>query len=598
VLALTLLLALAAAPRVTQAPLTYERRELRIPMRDGVTLGAVALVPTDTSRAYPFILQRTPFSAGNIVRGNTIPPQYREMAEDGYIIVVEDIRGRFSSEGDFVSLRGQRDPYSPKGVNESTDAYDTVEWLLGNVAHNNGRIGVIGMSYPGLLAGLAGVNPHPAIRAISPQAPMADAWMGDDFFHQGAFRQTQGVTYGQIIETNPKGLTFPDTEIPDQYAWYLQFPTLDSLARAAKVHQLPLWRAFVEHPRWDRWWQERSLPRLFTAPVVPTLTVGGYWDSEDMYGPQALYRTLEKQDRKGWNHLVLGPWPHGGWQSGAGDSLGPLGFGSATAAHFRQQIQRPWFAHYLHGAGKKAFPEAWVFETNGAGWKAFDAWPPKNTRTRRLYFQVDGRLSFDAPKSAGQGYDSFTSDPANPVPFVPRPVTDDVWRSWMLLDQHFTAGRADVKRWQTEPLTEDLVIAGDVIARLTASTTGSDADWVVKLIDVYPDSPAGALAGYELMVNGDIMRGRYWKSFTTPTAIPVNTPTRFTVDLHQQLYRFRKGHRIMVQVQSSWFPLYDRNPQTFVPTIFAAPASSYQAQEHRIWRTPSSPSFLELPVLP
>lgn len=596
-LSLLLLAALPAQPNHTTPP-SYERRELHIPMRDGVKLYAVALVPRDNAGAHPIIFIRTPFSAANTFRDEQVPGPYRELAEDGYIFVVEDIRGRFGSEGDFVSLRAQRDPRSPKGINESTDTWDTVDWLVKNLKGHNGRVGVIGMSYPGWLAALAGVDAHPAIKAISPQAPMADVWMGDDIFHQGTFRLTQGATYSAVIEKDPKGFSeFVDFG-PDQYSYYLGFPTLDSLARATGVAQLPMWKSVVEHPTYDRYWQERALPNVLRRATVPTLIVGGYWDAEDMYGPQILYKTLEKHDRAGTNRIVLGPWTHGSWMRGAGDSIGAIALGSNTAAHFRSEIQRPWFAWYLLDKGSAPAPEAWAFETGSNTWRTFDQWPPRQAKPRKLYLRAGGMLSFDAPAAGDASSEAWRSDPADPVPFVPRPVTDDVWRSWMLIDQRFATKRADVRSWRTAPLTEDVVIAGDVLARLVASTTGTDADWVVKLIDVYPDNDADtAMRGFELMVNGDVLRGRYHKGFTRATPIPAAKPVSYTVDLHQQLYRFRKSHRIMVQVQSSWFPLYDRNPQTFVPTIFAAPASSYQAQEHRIWQTAQSPSYLEFPVL-
>jgi hypothetical protein len=349
---------------------------------------------------------------------------------------------------------------------------------------------------------------------------------------------------------------------------------------------------------------------------VPILFVGGFWDQEDLLGPELAYRTVEKHDAKGWNHIVLGPWFHGGWAQPAGDSLGPIPLGSNTAEYFRQKIERPWFAYYLHGKGDGRFPEAWIFEAGENQWHTFDSWPPKTAQPRSIYLLDNGRLSFtrerQAAGPAGQektssvgpahtaSYDGYISDPARPVPYLPRPDDGSGWRTWLEQDQRFVDGRPDVLTWKSEPLAGDFTIAGDVVAHLFASTTGSDADWVVKLIDVFPDSVPGSprLGGYELMVNADIMRGRYWKSFSRATPIPANTVTPFTVDLHQQLYRFRPGHRIMVQVQSTWFPLYDRNPQTFVPNIFRATASDFRAQEHRIWHTSRYPSRVSVQTLP
>ncbi len=569
-----------------QQDVGFERRELTIPMRDGVRLFAVALIPKSSHQPLPLLLIRTPFGAEREFRSDQVPLQYRELAEDGYIFVTEDIRGRFKSEGEFVTSRAQDDPRSPRGVNESTDAWDTIDWLVRNLP-NNGKVGVMGISYRGWLAGLAGVNPHHALKAISPQAPVVDTWLGDDFFHQGAFRQTQGVAYTAWIESE-QGLSIPDS---DQYDFYLRYPTLDSLARATGVAEIPSWAGFVAHPAWDHYWQSRAMQNVLIHPAVPILFVGGWWDQEDILGPELAYRTVEKADRHDWNRIVMGPWFHGQWAGPGGDSLGPITLGSNTTAYFRQSIQRPWFAYYLHGTGDGHFPEAQLFETGGNRWRSFSAWPPSEAKPRDIFLQANGILSFDRPASASSAFDAFTSDPALPVPFMPRPITEDGWATWLEQDQRFVEDRSDVLTWKSAALTEDLTIAGDVVAHLFASTTGTDADWVVKLIDVYP-------GGYQLMVNADIMRGRYWKGFTQATPIPANTVTPFTVDLHQQLYRFQKGHRLMVQVQSTWFPLYDRNPQVFVSNIFRAKPSDFWAQEHRIWHTPRYPSHISVMAIP
>ena len=594
------ILALTPACASAQRDAGYERRELSIPMRDGVRLFAVALIPKAARAPLPIILVRTPYSAAGLFGGTDLPLAYRELGRDGYIFVAEDIRGRFGSEGEFVMLRAPADPRSPKGISESTDAWDTIDWLVKHLPNNNGRVGAVGTSYPGWLAALAGVGAHPALKAVSPQAPMSDTWLGDDFFHQGAFRQTQGLEFSAFMERDPKGFSFMTIPDYDHFNFYLRFPTLDSLARATGVSRLPTWMNFVAHPARDAFWQERALQDIITKPEVPTLVVGGWWDQEDIFGPQAAYRTLERADTGRFTHIVLGPWYHGGWERTAGDSLGPLAFGSRTAEWFRDRIERPWFAWYLHGAGTGRFPEAWAFETGANQWRTFDAWPPPTAVERKLYLREGGRLAFEPPPAGTPAFDSWISDPAHPVPYAPRPDDGNGWRTWLERDQRFVDDRPDVRTWTSAPLTEDLTIAGDVTARLHASTTGTDADWVVKLIDVYPDSVAEnpEMGGYELIVNADIMRGRYWKGFDKATPLPAGAVTPFTVDLHQQLYRFRKGHRLMVQVQSTWFPLYDRNPQTFVPNIFQARASDYRAQEHRVWHTPAYPSHLALPVLP
>ena len=612
ILVTTVLCAAPLAPTARahgQHAIAYERRELTIPVRDGTHLFAVALIPKDLSRPVPILLIRTPFSAAREFQSAELPNAYKELGEDGYIFVTEDIRGRYGSEGAFVTNRAQTDPRNPTGTNESTDAYDTIDWLVKNLPNNNGKVGVLGISYRGWLAGLAGVHAHPALKAISPQAPMTDTWMGDDFFHQGAFRQTQGVAYTAWIE-GQQGLSIPDY---DQYTFYLRFATLGSVAKATGVAQLPSWIGFRAHPSWDAYWQSKAMQYVLTRPEVPILFVGGWWDQEDILGPQLAYHTVERVDTNGWNRIVLGPWFHGGWAQPGGDSLGPIRLGSNTADYFREHIQRPWFAYYLHGEGDGRFPEAWAFETGENRWHTFDAWPPRSAEPRNIYLRAGGKLSFDPPPSTALGkgapalrpasrleYDAYVSDPARPIPYLPRPDDGTGWSTWLERDQRFVDGRPDVLSWESEPLAADLTIAGDVVAHLFASTTGTDADWVVKLIDVYPDSVPDrpGLGGYELMVNADIMRGRYWKGFSRATPIPANTVTPFNVDLHEQLYRFLKGHRLMVQVQSTWFPLYDRNPQTFTPNIFDAEPSDFQAQEHRVWHTALYPSHVSVLVLP
>ena len=587
----------------------YERRELTIPVRDGTHLFAVALIPKRASGALPILLVRTPFSAALEFRTASVPAMYKELAQDGYIFVVEDIRGRYGSQGTFVTNRAQADSRNPAGTNESTDAYDTIGWLVANLPNNSGKVGVLGISYRGWLAGLAGVNAHPALKAISPQAPTTDTWLGDDFFHQGAFRQTQGVAFTSYIEGNGS----PPIPDHDQYDFYLRSATLDSIAQATRVAQLPSWLGFRAHPSRDAYWQAKAMQNVLTTAEVPILFVGGWWDQEDILGPQLAYHTVERADTHGWARIVLGPWSHTGWAKPGGDSLGPIRLGSNTADYFREYIQRPWFAYYLHGTGDGRFPRAWAFETGENRWHTFDDWPPTTARPRDIYLHENGTLSFDAPVTTVLGdetssvqatrtpdYDKYISDPAHPVAYLPRPDDGTGWSTWLVQDQRFLGARADVLTWESAPLTTDLTIAGDVVAHLFASTTGTDADWVVKLIDVEPDS-AGARAGsggYQLMVNADIMRGRYWKSFDHATPIPANTVLPFDVDLHEQLYRFVKGHRLMVQVQSTWFPLYDRNPQTFVPNIFDATRSDFRAQEHRIWHSPRYPSHLSVLVLP
>ena len=579
-----------------------------IPMRDGVRLFTVIVAPKNAGPAapLPILMDRTPYGAKDFATG--MAESATSSGLDGYIYVVQDIRGRFGSEGAFDMNRPPHSGHA--GTDESTDTYDTIDWLVKNVANNNGRVGVLGISYPGWLTAVAGVGAHPALKAISPQAPMGDAWMGDDFFHQGAFRLTYGLEYAWEMEASSDLSVTPSPGRYDTFEWYLSFPTLGALARAVGADRWPTWRRFAGHPAYDSVWQARSLPRYFTHTTVPTLTVGGWWDQEDEYGPLASYAALERSDTAGLSHLVMGPWYHGQWFADSGVALGNVRFGRATGFDYRE-LQSKWFAYWLKGQGDGKFAEATVFDAGTSEWRSFDHWPPAEARRRHLYFREGGALSLEPPTAARAGgggsdaADQYVSDPAHPVPYRPRPVERTYsrtsrWRRWETEDQRFVDGRPDVLTWQTAPLGEDVTVAGNVVAHLWAATTGSDADWVVKLIDVYPDTvpDRATMGGYELMVTGDVMRGRYRRSWEHPEPIPPNRVLAYTVDLHQQAYTFRQGHRIMVQVQSTWFPLYDRNPQTFVPNIFNARAGDYRARVHRVYRTARYPSSVEVDVVP
>jgi hypothetical protein len=427
--------------------------------------------------------------------------------------------------------------------------------------------------------------------------------MGDDFFHQGAFRLSYGFEYATDMELSNDGSIPVPIDRYDAYDWYLQLGSLANVSRGVlKGKSVPTWDNFTAHPTYDAFWKARALPTYLTSLTVPTMTVGGWWDQEDFYGALKTYETLEKLDAKGINYLVMGPWNHGGWSRGAGDSLGKISFDDSTSSYFREQAQAPWFAYWLKDKGRLPLPEALLFEAGSNRWRAFDNWPPKNGTHRALYFGPNGTLSFEAPKGQVVAFDQYLSDPAHPVPYRNRPIQltyhprGSDWYTWLTQDQRLADGRPDVLTWQTAPLSEDVTIAGDIIARLFASTTGRDADWVVKLIDVYPDSGdfAPRMGGYEFMVANDIMRGRYRRSWSRPEPLVPNRVTPFTVDLHQQAYTFQQGHRIMVQVQSSWFPVYDRNPQTWVPNIFEASAADFQAQTHRVYRDARYPSHLEV----
>ncbi len=580
--------------------LEYARRDEMIPMRDGTRLFTIIMAPKGAPQSLPFLLLRTPYNAADDV-GKPFPTDYvRDLAQDGYIFVFQDIRGLHKSEGEFVMNR----PWlQGKGIDEATDTYDTVEWLLKNVPANNGRVGALGISYPGWLTQMVAMSGHPAVRAVSPQAPMTDTWMGDDFFHQGAFRQSYGLEYSYGLETSKEGAEF-EIGVYDMYAWYLHQGTLaritDTLGK-----RLPTWRSFIAHPAYDAFWRSKAVQRVWTTTTVPTLTVGGWWDQEDFFGPLASYKALEANDSANINRIVIGPWNHGQWGGGDADHLGSIKFGSATGRYFREKIQTPFFAFYLKDRGPLPLAEATVFEAGSNQWRSYTSWPPKEAARKGLYLRPGGGLSFDPPVG-GAAFSIYVSDPAAPVPYRPRPIQPTYyrfgsnWYTWLVEDQRFVDGRPDVMSWTSEPLLADVVIAGDVVARLYAATTGSDADWVVKLIDRYPGRVAEdeKMGGYELMVSSEIMRGRYRKSFERPAPITPNAVLDYTVDLHQQAYRFLKGHRIMVQVQSTWFPLYDRNPQTYVPNIFLAKPTDFKAQTHRIYHTSKYPSRVEVGVMP
>jgi putative CocE/NonD family hydrolase len=579
---------------------SYARHDAAIPMRDGARLHTVIVAPKSGTAPLPILLLRTPYGADRYP-GSPFPSAYvRELALDGYIFVFQDIRGLNKSEGEFVMNRAWT---NGKGLDETTDTYDTIEWLLKNLPNHNGRVGALGISYPGWLTEMVGLTPHPAIKAVSPQAPMTDTWMGDDFFHQGAFRQSYGLEYAYSVEADKRGANF-DVGAYDMYDWYLKQGTLEQIT-ATLGNTLPSWRAFIAHPAYDEFWQARAVERLWTKSTVPALIVGGWWDQEDFFGPLAIFKALEANDTKRLSRLVVGPWNHGEWSGGDGGALGKINFKSATGAYFREKIQAPFFAFHLKGRGTLPLAEATVFESGANEWRFYSSWPPKEAATRSLFLQADGKLSFDAPRR-GAAFTSYVSDPAHPIPYRPRPIQPtycpcgSTWSTWLVEDQRFVDGRPDVATWVGDALLADVVLAGSVTAKVFASTSGSDADWVVKLIDVYPDQVPNdpKMGGYELMVSSDIMRGRYRRSFERPEPIVSGAVLDYTVDLHQQAYRFLKGHRIMVQIQSTWFPLYDRNPQTFVPNIFHAKPGDFQPATQRIYHTTEYPSRIDVDAIP
>ncbi len=578
----------------------FERREEMISMRDGVRLHTLIFAPRNQTEALPIIFSRTPYGIGQS-DSDSINGRYKELVKDGYIFVLQDIRGRYGSEGQFMMNRPLHDKKDPKGVDESTDTYDTIDWLIKNVRKNNGRVGILGVSYPGWLAAVATIDAHPALKASSPQAPMTDTWLGDDFFHNGAFRQSYGYEYVKSMETSREGVDV--TFDSDAYDWYFGMGSLSKLTELTQG-KFPTWNAFVAHPNYDDYWKARGASNYLKPTHVATLVVGGWWDQEDYYGALATYAALEKFDKNNHNFVVLGPWNHGGW-NGFGRSLGQVNFGSSTGLYFRSQIQGPWFAYYLKDKGKLNEPEALTFQSGTNQWITSDRWPPKEAIARNLYLRNGRKLSFEkAAGSDGQEFESYVSDPASPVPYRKRPVQatygpGSTWYTWLVQDQRFLQGRNDVLIWQTDVLDQDLTIDGDVVAHLFASTTGTDSDWVVKLIDVYPDlyPEDNTMTGFQLMNVDEIFRGRFRQSFEEPAAIVPNQVNEYVIDLHANNHCFRKGHRVMVQVQSSRFPLYDRNPQKFVENIFSARPDDYQIATQRIYESARYPSHVTLPVM-
>jgi putative CocE/NonD family hydrolase len=587
----------------------YVKRVVEIPMRDGVKLHTVIVIPKNAKHA-PILLTRTPYNAdGRAERSdaptmrNLLPMGDEVFVDAGYIRVFQDIRGKYGSEGDYVMTRPLRGPLNSSDVDHSTDAYDTIEWLTRNLPESNGKVGMIGSSYEGFTVVMALVNPHPALKVAAPESPMVDGWMGDDWFHYGAFRQTNfDYITGQNAKRG-KGATIPRVGY-DDYANFLAAGSAGDYARAAGLDQLPYWRKLSEHPAYDAYWQGQALDKeMGRQPLkVPTMWVQGLWDQEDMWGAIHSYEAVEPKDKgNDKNYLVMGPWRHSQVNYDA-SSLGALQWDGDTALQFRRDVLLPFFNQYLvDGAPKANTPPVLIYNTGENHWDRFKSWPQARS-SRPMYLNANGKLSFEAPGAAEAKYDEYVSDPAKPVPYVPRPVRfadRQSWTTWLVQDQRFVDGRPDVLTYVTEPLTAPLKVAGAPQVKLYASTSGTDSDWVVKLIDVYPDTNAStpAMGGYELAVSMDIFRGRYRESFAEPKALTPNTALEYRFGLPTVDHTFLPGHRVMVQVQSSWFPLYDRNPQTFVPNIFFAKPSDYQKATQQVWHAPGTASAIELPVV-
>ena len=593
----------------------YVKREVMIPMRDGVKLHTVIVVPKGASHA-PMLLTRTPYDADGRAERMKSPhmrdllPQGDDVfVEGGYIRVFQDIRGKYGSEGDYVMTRPLRGPLNNTKVDHSTDAWDTIDWLVKHVPESNGKVGMIGSSYEGFTVVMALTDPHPALKVAAPESPMVDGWMGDDWLNYGAFRQVNFDYFTGQLTKRGKGTSIA-REGYDDYSNFLRAGSAGDFAKAAGLDQLPWWHKLSEHPAYDAYWQQQALDKVMarTPLKVPTMWLQGLWDQEDMYGANHSYQAMEGRDSgNDKNYLVMGPWRHS-QVNYDGSSLGALNFDGDTAHQFRRDVLKPFFDQYLvDGAPKADTPPVFIYNTGENHWDRLQQWPRScaqgcAARSKPLYLHAGGTLSFEAP-AAGQGeFEEYVSDPAKPVPFVPRPMhfgDRDMWTTWLVHDQRFVDGRPDVLTYVSEPLTAPLKIGGAPVVNLQASTSGSDSDWVVKLIDVAPEENASEpkMGGYELPVSLAIFRGRYREGFETAKPIASNQPLSYRFELPNANHVFKPGHRVMVQVQSSLFPLYDRNPQSFVPNIYFAKPEDYQKATQRIWHTPQQPSFIELPVL-
>jgi putative CocE/NonD family hydrolase len=595
----------------------YVRRDVMIPMRDGVRLHTVILVPKGARNA-PILLTRTPYNAtgltshtgsahlGPILQGYDNATDV--IVDDGYIRVVQDVRGKHGSEGDYVMNRPLHGPLNPTPVDHATDTYDTIDWLVKNVPESNGKVGILGISYDGFLPLMALVNPHPALKVSVPMNPMVDGWMGDDWFHNGAFRE-QMMAY-IYTQDGTRGSEVPWwTTHYDDYDMFMEAVSAGELGRRRGLGQMGFWQKLLAHPSYDAFWRDQAMDKILGAqPLkVPVMLVHSLWDQEDIYGAPAVYRAIEPKDSANDRvFLVMGPWHHG-QEIAEGSSLGPIHFNSNTARYFRQEILRPFLAQYLKdGAPKADVAPVSAFETGTNAWRRLNAWPAGCTggctvRPTPLYLGAGLTAGFSAPAAAGAALDEYVSDPAKPVPYRSRPnkYPDDTWHLWLVGDQREASGRPDVLAYVSAVLTEPVKISGQPVANLIASTSGTDADWVVKLIDVYPDEVADQpeMGGYQLMISADIFRGRYRESMETAKPIPSNEPLLYRFNLPTANHVFLPGHRIMVQIQSSWFPLYDRNPQTFVPSIFWAQPEDYRKAVQRVYHAPNQASFVELPMV-
>jgi hypothetical protein len=595
----------------------YTKFEYRVPTRDGTKLFTSVYVPNDASpgKRYPILLTRTPYTVapyGQDRYARWLGPT-AEYEKQGFIFAFQDVRGRNMSEGEFINMRPHVAKKSgPKDIDESTDTYDTIEWLVKNVPGNNGRVGQWGISYPGFYASAGAIDSHPALKAVSPQAPIAD-WFWDDMHRHGAFNLVLAFNFfSGFGKPRPQPIANEDWPnfdhgTPDGYQFFLD---LGPLANADTRHfkgDISFWKDIVAHPNYDAFWQARNLLPHLKNIKAAVMVVGGWYDTEDLYGPLRTYATIEKQNPGITNTLVMGPWPHGGWTRGDSTALGDVEFGFRTSDLY-QELELAFFKHHLKGGDKPELPEALVFETGANRWRRFDTWPPKGVREAKLYFQPKGGLSYAPPASTEASFDEYVSDPDKPVPYTTE-LTTGWTKNYMTEDQRFASRRPDVLVYETAPLEKDLTLAGPLEAELWVSTTGTDADWVVKLVDVNPGKLPGPTGGeteegkrnrggQQTLVRGEPFRGRFRDSYSEPKPFKPGEVTKVRFFINDVFHTFKRGHRVMIQVQSSWFPFIDRNPQTFVPNIFEAKEEDFVRAFHRVYRSAAHPSSLKVGVLP
>ena len=605
----------AAADTAPEAP-AFSFEEVMVPMRDGVRLQTVILRPTGAQRPLPILLQRTPYGVPNAAPTKLTGSQ-QALAGDGYIFVVQNLRGRFKSEGTFT-LAADSELTPGKGTIETRDAWDTIDWLVKHVPANNGRVGIMGVSYAGYTAAATLLDPHPALRAVSEQASPVDQWMNDDDHRYGALRLSYDFEYAVMEEADKNSNTHFAFDSYDTYEWYLKLGPIANINERYVHGSVPFWNDTVAHPNYDAFWKSQSWAQAIHSARVPNLNVAGFWDQEDPWGPWQIFRRAARDDPGHTNVIVAGPWCHGCWRADSVTTLGPVALGHDTARDYHELIEAPFFAYWLQDKGTKPEWQAAMFETGSNRWRHYPEWPPRGARPVALYLHADGTLDFHAPGARDKGrHRDFVSDPANPVPYRPRPISPTYpggdWRNWEWGDQRFVDHRPDVLSFESAPLESDLRIAGAVAAELIASTSGTDSDFVVKLIDVFPEDAEkpswatdagpqpGAFAqstnGYELPIAMEVRRGRFLRSFEKPQALAPNVPVRWEVPLRDRDHVFLKGHRIMVQVQSSWFPLIDRNPQRYTPSIYTAKATDFVVATQRVYTSPEHPSRILLPVL-